>query len=247
MSGFLGAGDVYFDRLDEAGLSTGIVFLFDAKQFAITHPSEDVDRILRGRDNYGQLGDSVKIQQPATIEITGDEISPAVLAVALLGEVSTPSQVMGTVTEAVFTPKHDVWVPLPHQYINAAGFVLTNTAGTTTYVENTDYNVNRRLGWVMALSTGAIANNVAGEVSYGYAAATGKLIAGGSRPTVRGRLILDGKNLATQRDAVCDVDLATLAPTEAVDFASVEYVSVTLAGKLVTLPGKTSPYAVQLR
>ena len=42
MSGILCAGDVYFDRLDDAGQSTGIVYLFDAKKFAINYITKPI-------------------------------------------------------------------------------------------------------------------------------------------------------------------------------------------------------------
>lgn len=244
-NGILCAGDVYFDRLDPSGVATGLIYMFDAKQFAINHPSEDKDRITRGRSNFGQLGDTVKIPGAPTLAIKGDEISAAVLALALMGTAAAATQASGTVTEAAVTLKKDVWNQLPQAYIDASGFVLTNSAGSTTYVEDTDYKVNRRLGLVMALTNGAAgANN---KLSYTYSAATGSIITGGDSPIIKGRWLCDGKNLATQRDVIVDIDEATVAPTEALDFTSGDYVPVSLAGKMRTLAGKTRPYTVQLR
>lgn len=247
MSGILCAGDVYMDRFDAAGVSTGLILLADAKQFEINEPSEDKDRILRGRDTYGQLGDSVKVKKPAELKIKIDEISAAALGLALLGTVTAPTQASGTVTDAAYVLKRDIWVPLVHQYINATGFSVAHTTGTPVYTEGTDYKVNRQLGLVLALSTGAITDGQSVKISYGRAAATGSIIAGGAQPIVKARFLLDGKNLANQRDIVVDVDEATISPGEAVDFASENYVSVTLNGKMRTLPGKTAPYTVQYR
>lgn len=247
MSGISCAGDVYFNRIGADGQPSGMIFLFDAKRFAINEPSEDVDRILRGRETFGQLGDSYKVKQPATVSIRGDEMSAQVLALALLGTAAAATQTEGTVSEAALTLKHDVWAQLPHAYIETAGFVLTDDGAVQTFVEGTDYMVNRRLGWVMALSTGAIEESEVLEVSYGYADATGSIVSGGNSPDIRGRLVMDGKNLATGRDIIVDCDEAILAPSEELDLAAEGYVAVQLEGKLRTVPPKTSPYTVEYR
>lgn len=244
MSGILAAGDVYFNRLVN-GIPQGLVYLFDAKKFAITEGAEDKGRVSRGRDTYGQLGDQVKIKKPAELDIEGDEVNSAVLALALLGTSAANGQVAGTVTAVTVGLKKDVWVQLPFAFIEAAGTILTNAAAVTTYVEGTDYLVNRRLGWVMALTTPAAA--VDNKLTYAYGAATGDIITGGDSPDIRGQFVLDGKNLATQKDLIIYVDRGIVAPTEALDFASPDYVKVALKGKMLTLPGQTSPYRVQLR
>ena len=244
MSGILAAGDVYFNRL-VAGVSQGLVYLFDAKKFAITEGADDVDRISRGRDTYGQLGDTVKIKKPAELDIEGDEVSASVLALALLGTSAAATQEAGTVTDAVVGLKLNAWLQLPHAYIEEAGVELTNNAGSTTYVEGTDYKVNRRLGWVMALTSGAAAVN--NKLSYEYGDATGDIITGGDSPDIRGQFVLDGKNLATQRDLIIYVDRGIVAPTEPLDFASPDFVKVALKGKMLTLSGQTSPYRVEYR
>lgn len=244
MSGILCAGDLYFNRKVN-GVYAGLLYLFDAKKFAITESAEDKDRISRGRDTFGQLGNTVKIKKPAELEISGDDISSMVLALATMGTVAAATQNSGTVTTATVGLKKDVWVQLPHAYLEDAGVVLTNNAASTTYVEGTDYKVLRRLGWVMALTTDAAANN--NKLSYAYAAATGDIITGGDNPDIRGQFVLDGKNLATQRDLIVTVDEGIVAPTEALDFTSGEYIAVNLKGKMVTLPGKTRPYTIEYR
>jgi len=62
MSGFLGAGDIYFDRLDDAGNATGLVMLGDSKQFAINEPSEDKTRTSQGYADYVQMKDAEKLE-----------------------------------------------------------------------------------------------------------------------------------------------------------------------------------------
>lgn len=244
MSGILCAGDVYFDRLNDAGESTGIVYLFDAKKFGITEPTESKVRQSRGRDDYGQAKDTVYIKQPATISIEGDEVNANVLGLALMGESAALTQGSGTVTDTVVGLKQNVYIQLPHVNIDAVG-VLLETDADVALVEGTDYIINRRMGWIQALTVGgAAADN---KLTYAYSAVTGSKVTGGSKPVIRGRVILDGVNLANQQLVIVDVDEARLAPTGELDFASSEYVKVALAGLLRTLPGKTGPYTVSLR
>lgn len=246
MSGILCAGDVYFDRLDDSGASTGIVYLFDAKKFEITEPSTAVVRESRGRDDYGQAKDTVYVKAPATLGIEGDEVSPAVLALALMGEAAALTQADGTVSDAVVGLKQDVYIQLPHVNIDATGVVLTDSTAVTTYVEGTDYLINRRMGWMQALTAGAAAAD--NLLSYAYSSVeTGTQVTGGSQPAIRGRVILDGVNLATQGLVIVDCDEAILAPTGALDFSSGAFVRAALQGHLRTLPGKAGPYTVTLR
>ncbi|MDT0496526.1 hypothetical protein RM530_03990 [Algiphilus sp. W345] len=245
MSGILCAGDVYFDRLDDAGQSTGIVYLFDAKKFAITEPTQSVIRESRGRDDYGQAKDVVYIKSPATLAIEADEVNAAVLGLALMGDVAALTQADGTVTDAVVGLKLNASVQLPHVNINAVGVVLTNAAGDVTYVEGTDYSINRRMGWMQGLSAGAVATD--NKLSYAYSEVTGSTVTGGSKPVIRGRVILDGINLADQSLVIVDVPETRLAPTGELDFASGAYARVALSGLPRTLPGQTGPYTVTLR
>lgn len=245
MSGLLCAGDVYFDRKDDAGISQGIVYLFDAKKFAINEPVENKVRESRGRDDFGQAKDTVYVKKPATLAIEGDEVNSTVLGLALMGDVAALSQGSGTVTAATYGLKQDVYKQLPHVNIDATGVVLTNAGASVTYVEGTDYIINRRMGWMMALTSGAAAADC--KLSYAYSAITGSTVTGGSKPTIRGRVILDGINLADQKLVIVDVDEARLAPTSELDFGSGEFIKVALSGLLKTLPGKAGPYTVKLR
>lgn len=167
------------------------------------------------------------------------------LALALMGEASALSQTSGTVTAAVVGLKLNAYIQLPFVNIDATGVVLTNNAASTTYVEGTDYVINRRMGWIMALTAGAAAAD--NKLSYAYSAVTGNQVTGGTQSVIRGRVILDGVNLATQQLVIVDADEARLAPDGALDFSSGDFVKVSLSGLLRTLPGKSGPYTVALR
>lgn len=242
MSGILLAGDVYFNRRNDAGVLQGAVYLFDAKKFEITEPVTPKPRESRGRNTYGQTKDAVYIKGGSQLAIEGDEISGAVLSMALMGELSTITQASGTATDSVVGLKLNSYIQLPHRNLVEGSTVLTNSAGTTTYALGTDYEVLPHLGWIMAKTAGAAAAD--NKLSYSYGTADGERIQGGTKSSVRGEIVLDGINLANRRPLVLTAWDASLAPSGAIDLASGEYVKAALQGLLNTPVGKAAPYQI---
>lgn len=231
MSGLLGSGDLYFDRYSDTGASTGYVSVGNATVFSIKENAELKERISKQRDTFGQALDAVYIKQPAEITVTIDEASRENLAMALLGTgsvVAAGSPV--AVTNEPITAAHDRAVKLANE--NVSTVVVTNTAGTTTYVVGTDYTVNARLGLVTALSTGAITDAQALHVDYSHTTPAQIVVSGSVQPVIHGRFLLDGKNQVTGKDVRVECE-ARVSPTEAVDFLSGDFVPMTLQGKIV--------------
>lgn len=247
MSGLLCSGDLYLDRFDDAGASTGLVNLNFAKKFAITESADTKTRTSKARATFGQAASNVIIKKPAEISIEIDEIDARVLAMALMGNTAAATQTSSTVTEEAVTAKLGIAVPLAKGAVADAGFVVTDSTGTTTYVEGTDYTVERTIGMLTALSTGDIEDSDALKVSYSAGVIAGSTIKGGAKPSADCALVLVGKNLDTGKAVIVRVDKAALAPTSDVDFMSDDFVSVTLGGQLITLDGKDSPYTVESR
>ena len=98
MSGLICAGDVYLDRFDSLGNSTGLLQIGNATKFSIQEASSIKQRISRGRDTYGQAADAVSIKAPATIDMIFDEVNKDSLSMALLGTVTDLTASSGTVT-----------------------------------------------------------------------------------------------------------------------------------------------------
>ncbi len=75
------------------------------------------------------------------------------LALALYGSESTIAS--GSASDEEHTLYHDKWIPLDH--IKVSNLIVGDDANpTTTYVLDTDYEVNTETGSVKALSTGTI-------------------------------------------------------------------------------------------
>lgn len=241
MPGLMLAGDVYIDRLTDTGAPTGYLDPVNTTKLAITQPDPDVKtRISNMKDTLGQALDSVSFPKPAELSIAIDDQPAEILAMALLGSVVGYSQTSGSVVDEPVTLVLGKWVPLSKRSINATGVVVSKaSAPTVPLVEGTDYAINRAAGLIKALNTGAA---VACLVDYGYAAVTGSTVTGGTRPICKARILVDGKNLATGKPCMLEIDEATLSPTGEVDLLNGEYVTTELKGTMRTLPGKTDPY-----
>lgn len=246
MSGFIGSGDLYIDRLSDLGASTGLIEIGNAIKFAITEATDLKERKSKGRDTYGQTLDTAQIKKPAAIAISLDDLNKENLAIALLGDLETINEGAGSVTDEAVTAIAGKFADLAKRNITAASVVVQDVTDTTTYIEGTDYEIHYRLGKLKALAGGAIADAAVLHVDYDHGAVSGSRIQGSARPTIRARLILDGKNFADGRAVQVEVDEATLTPSGEVDFLADDWTSLQLTGSLKTLTGKSSPYTVDM-
>jgi|GEM_PF-1182930 len=73
-----------------------------------------------------------------------------------------------TINNEVLVAAHGAWVALANKALRFGTVVVTNTAGTTTYVEGTDYVIDYIEGRVMALAAGSITNSQSLYVDYTY-------------------------------------------------------------------------------
>ncbi|MDI3326778.1 hypothetical protein QKW35_20570 [Pontibacterium granulatum] len=243
MSGLLLAGDVYIDRLTDTGNPTGLVGPINVTQLSLNTPSETKDRTSRKKESYGQVLDSVVLAQPTEINIAIDDQPSDILALAMLGDLDTINQGSGSVTDTAITlPANNRWLKLPHG--NLAASVSAKLAADDSAVSTAAFEVNYALGLIRSVAGGALdtGSETAIKLSYSHNAVTGNRIKGAVRSTIRVRLFMDGKNLATGTPVKLQVPEAVVAPTEAVDLFASEYVSTTLAGKVKLLDGETAPF-----
>jgi len=247
MAGLILAGNVYINRLTDAGASTGFLDPVNTTKLAISNPDPDKkERISRMRDTLGQALDSVNFPKPAEISIAIDDQPRQIMAMALLGEDVHYSQGAGTVTDEAVVLIPGRWVPLARRNVNQTGFVLTTAAAPSTpLVEGTDYAVNRVAGLVKALPGGAIATATNCLVDYGHAAVNGHRILGAAKPTIRCRILVDGVNRATGAQCRLEVYDATLSPAGEIDFMSGEFITTELKGTLRTPEGMGQPYVYE--
>lgn len=243
--GYLGSGDLYINRI-VGGVKQGLEGPFEVERFEIKANSELRERVSKGRGSYGQVVASAAIPQPFDLNVTMGEADKTGLAIALLGTAAAVTQASGTTTNTAITTVVDKWVALPFARLTSAPQVVTNVAGSTTYVEGTDYLLNRELGLIKQLAGGAM---VAGpnHIDLTYGAITSTEILGATAAAIRAEFILDGKNLADDTPCVVTVYEGVVASDAAVDFLSDQFLTIPLPGRLVTPAGRTAPFKVELR
>lgn len=243
--GYLGSGDLYINRI-VGGVKQGMEGPFEVERFEIKANSELRERVSKGKSSYGQVVASAAIPQPFDLAITMGEADATGLAIALLGTAAAVTQGAGTTTNTAVTTVLNKWVALPFARLTSAAQVVTNVAGTVTYVEGTDYILNRELGLIKQTS---IATMVAGanHIDLAYSAITATEITGATTASIRAEFTLDGKNLADDTPCIVTVYEGVVASDAAVDFLSDQFLTIPLPGRLVTPAGQVAPFKVTLR
>ena len=243
--GFLGSGDLFIDII-KAGVSQGLVGPFLAEKFEIKANSELREKVSKGRTTYGQIAASAAIPKPFELNITLGEADKTGLAIALLGSTATITQAGGNLVAVDVTTKHDVWVPVGKLNLTGSATV-TNTGAVTTYVNGTDYIIDKQMGYIKTLSTGAIIAAQVVKFTHAYGAVSGTQIKGATESAIRAKFVLSGKNLADDTPATVTVYEAVVASDAAVDFLSDQFVTVPLKGRMVTPDGFVEPFVIDLR
>lgn len=243
MSGLLLAGDIYIDRYDDTGNLTGLVGPLNTTQLSINTPSESKDRPSSQKASYGQALDSVTLAQATEIAIQLDDQPAEMLAMALMGELEELTQGAGTVTDTPITlPAGNRWFALTHRNLQQAG-VTAKLAADDSPIAAPAFEVNYADGLVRTVPGGVLDTGTATAIklSYGYAAVSSTLIKGGVKPTINARILVKGRNLANGKVVNAEIPKASLAPTQAIDLLASDYVSTSLAGKAILMPGETAP------
>jgi len=255
--GFIGSGDVYLNPYDpDTGLPTGWMYGGDSDKFAIKPNSEIKERKSKARNGYGQVKATVALQAPADLAMTFSEVNGPNLTLAFMGKATDLNVAAGSVAAQAVTFKKAgtgaVGVKLAHGNVKEAGFALKN--GATTYVKDTDYTVNWRLGLVLPVAGGALAaailadadGSLACTVAYDHGAIGGTKISGAVQAQLRTAVMLDGKNQVDGTPCICEVWDAILTPEGEFDFLADDWNDVQLKGRMSTPTGKAEPFEVRL-
>jgi hypothetical protein len=251
--GYIGYGDIFLNPYDpDTGLQTGWVYGGDAKKFSIKPNSEKKELTSRGRNTGGQvIGSAVRVK-PADLSITFQEVNKTNLAMAFMGALGTFTQSAQTISAQSYVIQKTGGLGLPHRNINAATIVVTNDAATTTYVVNTDYTLNARMGLVLVVPGSALDTAVqaaaqpgfAVKVSYAALAQSGSRIRGAVRSSLRTEVKFDGKNDADGSPMDAHVYEAVLSPEGEFDFLADDWGELELKGTMNTPTGKNEPFLV---
>ncbi len=239
---FFLAGDIYLDIFDGTFQPTGLIGPMNGELLSMQPQSNRIDQPSKMRDTYGQVRNSVLIPQPSEIKLTLRDVPGEVLAAAFMGGMASLSEGAATVTDEPVTARLGRWLDLPNRNLDANTVNVTDSAGSTTYNEGTDYEINYRLGMIRPLAGGAINDAQTTLVDFASSAVTGERISTMTVSQMKGRILVDGVNMAdNNRQVHAEIFRATLAPDQALDLLAEQHAVVSFTGTMETPVGKTSP------
>jgi hypothetical protein len=209
---YLGSGKIY---ARVAGTATGRLELGNASKLEL-EVKEDKQKLKDYTKQGGGTYASVARVDTVTLKMTLHDLNKTNVARAVFG--SEASVTGAAVLDEVVTAYTGAICPLAHPAPTAV--VVTNFAGTTTYVENTDYEV--RPGGIFILAGGAIAAAITAagatpvllKVDYSFAGYNKvEALTSGSQTL---ELFFEGLNEANSgKPVLVDVWRAQLSPTKA--------------------------------
>ena len=227
MDSFLGAGNLYLDRLASDGTSQGLKQVSVSK-FELSTESELKEQISKGRDDFGQVLASVNLPGKTKINLTFDQVDSDVLAMAFMGTATALTQASGSVADQDFVAIADRYVELGKEVVT--NVVVKDETDTTTHVVDVDYIVEPTLGLIQAVAGGGITDGATLHVSFDHAEITGKKVEVGNNPIIRARLVLDGKNLTNGKRCKVVIAKARFSSSAVNDYLSGEFFEAPLEG-----------------
>ncbi len=246
MAGLICAGDLFIDVLDDSMNSTGFLPVVNATKLAISaRGAETKERKSKMRASYGQVLDSVSSPNPHEVAIDFDDLSGQILALAFSGVLGELDEDAADAEAVDVVAKLGNWVEIGIRNITALVVKEDKETDPATYVADTDYEINTRLGLIRALPDGGIEDGDTLKLTVTSGAVTGERVGGAMRSQINVRLVLDGRNLANGEDIVVRVPRATLNADNEVDFLSDDYAGVSLSGICVVVEGEDAPYSVE--
>lgn len=252
MSGFIGAGDVYLNPYNAAGVLQGWGSKLYAARFEVQANAELQELTSKGRDDYGQVIGSVSIQQPADFRMTLRDADKDALTLLFLGSSAALSVAGAAITDEVLNIKKGKSGRTAKGHISAT--TLTSSPAGTNYVLGTDYTIsNARLGLITPIAGSSLetAVNAAGAnglnllIDYTYATLSGTTITGGTQPSLRAQVMFDGKNVESGEALECEVWEVVMRPDAGFDFLGDDWAEVPLTGRMKTPSGKSGPFEIR--
>ena len=182
----LGKGILYVDLLDADGGRTGEIDVGNVTEFTITPTVESLDHYT-SRSGIWEKDLTVDTSLALMAKWTTDEYALWNLMLAVLTtSVQTFSQGTGHQVNEPVVMHIDRWMKIGGDDggRNIHDVVVTNTAHTVTYVEGTDYELDRTVGRLKGVSGGNISEGQTVHVDYNHDATQHSYIRGGENQSI---------------------------------------------------------------
>lgn len=226
---YLGSGKIYA-RI--AGAAAGLMELGNASKLEIAVKDKKV-KMQDSTKPGGGVYASVSQIETVTLAMTLNDLNKTNVARAVFG---TESAVAGaTVVDEVVTGYLGALVPLANP--NPTAVVVTNSAGTTTYVEGTDYEV--RPGGIFPFATGGTMTD-AQALKVDYTFASYHKVEAMTTGAITLELHFDGLNEAnSNKPVIVDIYRAQLSPTKALSLLGDKFADLQIDAEVLKDPTKT--------
>ena len=241
---YSGTGTVYMAPVDSSGNRTGnFVQVGDAYPLSVQVATKQTEKKSRMVERAGQVIASKTEIDKITGKLTLQEWNAHNLAWAVSGSAASQTASGASVTdEVVIAPIAGEYVPLLHRGVSAV--VVKNTGGSTTYVLNTDYTFDAKLGLLTIVAGGAIAALDSLKVSYTYAARANQQVSIGTSVQIRVAILANLYDEFRGVNYELEIDSAVLAANKEINFisdAGSDGEKLEFDMTLETLSGKSSP------
>lgn len=124
---FLGAGDLYLAPFVN-GVATGWSGPYECNKFEIKPNVNLLEQTSKGRDTYGQVVETVALNQPADLTVELTEVNRETLAIALLGTTIALNQASGTLTDQAVVASTSKWVEVGKIMLTESGITVGGAA-----------------------------------------------------------------------------------------------------------------------
>jgi hypothetical protein len=219
---FRGQGKMFLADRDATGKAINAIFIGDCSAANIS-PNVSRGQHLESVSGARAIAASWIDSLQYTLSLTLHSVKGAHLARALQG--ASTAKVSASVTNEAHTAKDDAFIILAHNKISAV--TITDVAGPTTYVANTDYVVHANEGLIEVLAAGSIADASVVHVDYTYAAQTHITTDPGN---VAKYLIFAGKNTAdSDKQIRCECFKVKIDPA-ALPMLGTDVANMTMSG-----------------
>jgi hypothetical protein len=219
---YLGSGKIY---ARVAGAAAGLVELGNASKLELS-VKEDKQKLKDFSKAGGGTYSSVSRIDEVTVQMTLNDLNKTNVSRAVFG---TESAVIGgtAADEAVIAYKGAI-TPVAHP--NPTAVVVKNSAGSTTYVAGTDYEV--RAGGIYILDAGTITDAQALKVSYSYAAYN--KVEAMTQGAIVLELHFEGLNEANSgKPVILDIFRAQLSPTKALSLLGDKFADLEIEAEVL--------------
>ncbi len=245
---YAGVGCVYMANVDAAGTKTGPwLKVGNAYPLSVQVTTEQQKQISRMCDTAGQTL-AVKTEISDTVgTLTLKEWDAKNLAMALSGSAAAMSGAGGSATsENVTALAAGEYAELVNP--DVSNVVVQDDGDAITYVENTDYTLNAKLGFITIVDGGAITEADVLHIDYDYAAESGYQVSVGTSVQKRVAIKANLKDeFDSSREFTLEIDSAVMASSAEINFISEpgsEGEELPFSMTLETVSGATSPMRV---